>query len=201
MSAEAMSDDFTGVIRGVCCPDLRFIADLIPVASQCHTRRSGQWFARIGGRVRPGIERPVTPSSADSPAASGQTRFERLAHRISEATGHPTAFVIALLVIVIWALTGPIFRFDATWQLVINTGTTIVTFLMVFLIQCIQNRDTAALQLKLDELLWAITDADNNMIEVERDGEHSIEQARQRLRALAEQPDHANERATSEPSG
>ena len=83
----------------------------------------------------------------------------------------------------------------------INTGTTIVTFLMVFLIQCIQNRDTAALQLKLDELLWAIADADNEMIEVEQQGERSIEQARHKLRALAERPDHAEERATSEPSG
>ena len=71
-----------------------------------------------------------------APNDPDQTRFERFAHRVSEATGHPTAFALAMLVIVVWAATGPIFHFDSTWQLVINTGTTIVTFLMVFLIQC-----------------------------------------------------------------
>jgi len=114
-----------------------------------------------------------------------QTRFERFAHRISEAAGHPTAFALAILVIVVWAATGPIFHFDSTWQLVINTGTTIVTFLMVFLIQCMQNRDTAALQLKLDELLRAIAAADNDMIEVEQRGERTIEHFREHLRQLA----------------
>ena len=124
------------------------------------------------------------------PAAGGhdeQTRFERFAHRISEATGHPSAFALAMLVIVAWALTGPILHFNATWQLVINTGTTIVTFLMVFLIQCMQNRDTAALQLKLDELLWAIAAADNDVIEVEQRGERGIEHLREKLRTVAEQ--------------
>ena len=116
-----------------------------------------------------------------------QTRFERFAHRASEATGHPSAFALAMLVIVAWALTGPIFNFNATWQLVINTGTTIVTFLMVFLIQCMQNRDTAALQLKLDELLWAIAAADNEVIEVEQRGERGIEHLREKLRTVAEQ--------------
>jgi len=115
-----------------------------------------------------------------------QTAFERLAHRISEAAGHPTAFALAILVVVVWALTGPLFHFSATWQLVINTGTTIVTFLMVFLIQCMQNRDTAALQLKLDELLLAIAAADNDMIEVERLGERGIEHLREKLRTLAD---------------
>jgi low affinity Fe/Cu permease len=108
-----------------------------------------------------------------------------MAHRVSEATGHPTAFALAMLVIVVWACTGPLFHFNSTWQLVINTGTTIVTFLMVFLIQCMQNRDTAALQLKLDELLWAIAAADNDMIDVEHKGERTIEHLRENLRELA----------------
>ena len=127
--------------------------------------------------------------SAQAPHANDdQTRFERFAHRASEATGHPTAFALAMLVIVVWAVTGPLFHFNATWQLVINTGTTIVTFLMVFLIQCMQNRDTAALQLKLDELLRAIAAADNEMIEVEQHGERTIEHLRENLRRLASQP-------------
>ena len=116
-----------------------------------------------------------------------QTRFERFAHRIAEAAGHPSAFALALLVVVVWAVTGPLFHFSSTWQLVINTGTTIVTFLMVFLIQCMQNRDTAALQLKLDELLWAIAAADNEVIEVEQRGERGIEHLREKLRTVAEQ--------------
>jgi len=122
-----------------------------------------------------------------APDDPDQTRFERFAHRISEAAGHPTAFALAMLVIVVWAVTGPLFHFDSNWQLVINTGTTIVTFLMVFLIQCMQNRDTAALQLKLDELLWAISAADNEMIEVEHKGERTIEHLREHLRQLAAQ--------------
>ena len=125
-------------------------------------------------------------------ARDEQTRFERFAHRTSEAAGHPTAFALALLVIVAWAVTGPLFHFSSTWQLVINTGTTIVTFLMVFLIQCIQNRDTAALQLKLDELLWAIAAADNGMIDVEERGERTIEQLRKKLREFAEHDNGAN---------
>ena len=129
--------------------------------------------------------RARSSSGAAPDEPDDQTRFERMAHRVSEATGHPTAFALAMLVIVVWACTGPLFHFNSTWQLVINTGTTIVTFLMVFLIQCMQNRDTAALQLKLDELLWAIAAADNDMIEVEQKGERTIEHLRENLRELA----------------
>ncbi len=131
-------------------------------------------------------ERHRRIGSKGGATASSQSRFERFAHRISEATGHPTAFALAIGVIVVWAVSGPFFGFNETWQLVINTGTTIVTFLMVFLIQCMQNRDTAALQLKLDELLLAVSTADNSMIEVEREGERSIEAARSRIRKQVE---------------
>jgi low affinity Fe/Cu permease len=81
--------------------------------------------------------------------------FERFAGRIAIATGQPSAFVLAVAVIIIWAVTGPLFHWSDTWQLVINTGTTIVTFLMVFLIQNAQNRDASAIQAKLDELIRA----------------------------------------------
>jgi low affinity Fe/Cu permease len=85
--------------------------------------------------------------------------FARVAGRVAEWTGSSWAFCLAALVIVVWAVTGPVFHFSDTWQLVINTGTTIVTFLMVFLIQNTQNRDTRALHLKLDELLRALPEA------------------------------------------
>ncbi|HET6584655.1 MAG TPA: low affinity iron permease family protein [Nannocystaceae bacterium] len=93
--------------------------------------------------------------------------FRKLAHRSSEALGSPWAFATAVLVVVLWAATGPVFAFSETWQLVINTGTTIVTFLMVFLIQNTQNRDLRALHLKLDELLRGVEGARNSLIDLE----------------------------------
>lgn len=93
--------------------------------------------------------------------------FEKFAAKVTKATGSPWAFILAFLVIVIWAVTGPIFGFSDTWQLVINTGTTIITFLMVFVIQQSQNKDTTALQLKLNELIAATSTASNRLIDVE----------------------------------
>jgi low affinity Fe/Cu permease len=104
--------------------------------------------------------------------------FETLASRTAQAMGKPLAFLIALLTVVVWAITGPIFQYSDTWQLVINTGTTIVTFLMVFLIQNTQNRDTVALQLKLDELILATRDARNDLACIEEGTERDIEIAR-----------------------
>jgi low affinity Fe/Cu permease len=93
--------------------------------------------------------------------------FRRLACRSAEALGSSWAFVVALAVVVSWAVSGPFFRFSDTWQLVINTGTTIVTFLMVFLIQNAQNRDAKALHLKLDELIHGVKGARNELINLE----------------------------------
>ncbi len=87
---------------------------------------------------------------------------------VTRATGTPAAFVIALLVVLVWAITGPLFKFSDTWQLVINTGTTIITFLMVFIIQQSQNKDTMALQLKLNELIASDAMASNRLISVEQ---------------------------------
>ncbi len=110
------------------------------------------------------------------------TRFAKLTARIS---GHPSAFVAAVGVIVLWAVTGPIFRYSDTWQLVINTGTTIVTFLMVFLIQNTQNRDTGAIQTKLDELIRAIDGAHNALLDLEELDEAEIEHIRKDYHNLA----------------
>ena len=96
-------------------------------------------------------------------------------------TGKPVTFVLAVVLVVIWAATGPIFKFSDTWQLVINTGTSIATFLMVFLIQNTQNRDTIALQVKLDELIRALAEARNEIIEVDDLDEKQLEEKRQEL--------------------
>lgn len=94
-------------------------------------------------------------------------RWEDAAQLITEWSGRPWAFGVALLLIVLWAGTGPLFGFSDTWQLVINTGTTIITFLMVFVIQQTQNKDTQALELKLNEIVAAISGASNRLIDVE----------------------------------
>ncbi|TCZ69595.1 low affinity iron permease family protein [Flaviaesturariibacter aridisoli] len=96
-----------------------------------------------------------------------KAKFERFAEAVTRAVGTPVAFFVALLVVVVWGITGPIFRWSDTWQLVINTGTTIVTFLMVFLIQQSQNKDSLALQLKLNELIACEERASNRLIDVE----------------------------------
>lgn len=101
--------------------------------------------------------------------------FRKVAHFAAGAMGSPWAFVSALLVVLGWAVLGPVFGFSDTWQLVINTSTTIVTFLMVFLIQNTQNRDSLALHLKLDELLRALSDARTQLVDLEDLSDHELE--------------------------
>jgi low affinity Fe/Cu permease len=96
-----------------------------------------------------------------------QNLFERFAAKVTKATGSPAAFIMAFLVIIAWGLTGPLFNYSDTWQLVINTGTTIITFLMVFVIQQSQNKDTTAIQLKLNELIATSSRASNRLIDIE----------------------------------
>ncbi|HEY4585352.1 MAG TPA: low affinity iron permease family protein [Brevundimonas sp.] len=93
--------------------------------------------------------------------------FNHLANATAKMAGRPWTFIICVAVVLVWALTGPVFRFNETWQLVINTGTTIVTFLMVFLIQNTQNRDAAAMHAKMDELIYAVKKADSRFIGIE----------------------------------
>jgi low affinity Fe/Cu permease len=120
----------------------------------------------------------------------GQSWFLRFSKSTSHATGTPHAFILAVAVVIVWAVTGPLFGFSDTWQLVINTGTTIVTFLMVFLIQNTQNRDAEAVQLKLDELIRALGGADNALMDVEELKDDELAQIRERYARLAEQAGH-----------
>jgi low affinity Fe/Cu permease len=113
------------------------------------------------------------------------TLFNRFAKWTSHATGHPATFFAAVLVLLVWAITGPIFGFDNTWQLAINTGTTIITFLMVFLIQNTQNRDSAAMQLKLDELIRAIDGAHNGLLDLEELSVEDLDRIRAGFETLA----------------
>jgi low affinity Fe/Cu permease len=112
--------------------------------------------------------------------------FTRAAKWASHTAGRPTTFIVAVVIILLWALTGPIFHFSDTWQLVINTGTTIITFLMVFLIQNTQNRDTEALQIKLDELIRSIEGAHNALLDLEELDDEELEEIRSDYLKLAE---------------
>jgi low affinity Fe/Cu permease len=115
------------------------------------------------------------------------TSFTRFAKWTARTSGHPSTFALAAGVIVVWAVTGPFFHFSDTWQLVINTGTTVVTFLMVFLIQNTQNRDGAAMQIKLDELIRAVHGARNTVLNLEEMTEEELEQLKAHYLSLAEQ--------------
>jgi low affinity Fe/Cu permease len=110
--------------------------------------------------------------------------FAGFSHRIASWAGQPAAFIIALMVVLIWGVTGPLFQYSDTWQLVINTGTTIVTFLMVFLIQNAQNRDGSAIQAKLDELIRANRSARNTFIGIEHLTEAQLEAVCRELEKL-----------------
>lgn len=112
--------------------------------------------------------------------------FDRLAKWASRASGRPAAFTLAALVIAAWIVTGPLFGYSDTWQLVINTATTVVTFLMVFLIQNTQNRDAVAVQLKLDELIRSHREAHNWLLDLEKLSEADLERMRKTFAKLAE---------------
>ena|SRR6476469_1504362 len=112
--------------------------------------------------------------------------FRIFAQRVAEAVGSPAAFTGGVITIVIWALTGPFFHYSDTWQLVINTGTTIVTFLMVFLIQSTQNRDSKAVHLKLDELIRAVSSARNKLMDLEHCTDEELANIEKEFKRLRE---------------
>ncbi len=124
--------------------------------------------------------------------------FTRFAKRTARATGRPVTFAVAVAVILVWGVTGPLFGFSDTWQLVINTGTTIVTFLMVFLIQNTQNRDTEALQVKLDELIRVMEGAHNALLDLEELDEEELDRIRSNYEALAKKARAGLEEGTAD---
>ena len=115
-----------------------------------------------------------------------RSRFSRFASATARLAGRPSTFALAVIVILVWAVTGPIFGFSNTWQLVINTGTTIITFLIVFLIQNTQNRDSQAIQVKLDELIRAIEGAHNGLLDLEELEDEDLMKIRAQYEGLAE---------------
>jgi low affinity Fe/Cu permease len=132
----------------------------------------------------------ATPIGTSTVVVTSSDRFGKFAARSSHYLGSRWAFVVAIGVIVVWALSGPFFHYSDTWQLVINTGTTIVTFLMVFLIQNTQNRDARAIHLKLNELIHAVDKAKNKMIDVEKLSDLELDdlaKTYEKIRASAEQ--------------
>jgi len=112
--------------------------------------------------------------------------FDKMATRVTKASGRPAAFIVACLIVVVWLVTGPVFKYSDTWQLVINTGTTIITFLMVFIIQQTQNKDTTALQIKLNELIASSQFASNRLVNVEDLTEEDLETLKKFYASLAE---------------
>jgi low affinity Fe/Cu permease len=125
--------------------------------------------------------------------------FATVAKATSRATGRPSTFLLALAVIIVWAVSGPLFQFSDTWQLVINTGTTIVTFLMVFLIQNTQNRDSEAMQVKLDEIIRAVEGAHNGLLDLEELEEAELDRIRERYQELARRARDGSRLATGCP--
>lgn len=112
--------------------------------------------------------------------------FRLFANRSSDAVGSPAAFLAGVVLVLVWGITGPYFQFSNTWQLVINTGTTIVTFLMVFLIQATQNRDSKAIHLKLDELIRAVKQARTHLVDLEHMTDEELDQLQTEFRRLRE---------------
>ncbi len=127
-------------------------------------------------------------------------RFDKMAQWTAAHAGRASTFCLALTVIVVWGISGPIFDWSDTWQLIINTGTTIVTFLMVFLIQNTQNRDTSALQLKLDELIRATEGARNRLLQLEDLTEEEMTHIKKTFVQLAQTSPHLNEEAGDQPA-
>lgn len=122
-----------------------------------------------------GNRQPPVPAPEDAPHSRLMSLFDRFAHQVTRRTGSPLAFGLAVIAIVVWAATGPLFGFSETWQLVVNTGTTIVTFLMVFLIQQNQNKDSRAVHVKLDALILAMRGASDKLIDIENLDEEDLQ--------------------------
>jgi low affinity Fe/Cu permease len=160
--------------------------------------RDGGHGCRLGRDVAQPADRLTGTISLQGRYGRMRKFFNLCATKISTAAGQPLTFIAALTVILIWAVTGPVFHYSDTWQLIINTGTTIITFLMVFLIQNSQNRDGAAMQAKLDELLRAVDKARESFIGIEHLTDNQIELLRAALERHAQQLKEKGKQQTAE---
>ncbi len=143
-------------------------------------KRDNRKDVAVSGTGTDGDEKPQHKGS------SGKSDlFGKIAKQVASKSGSPATFVLAVCIILVWLITGPIFQFNDTWQLVINTGTTIITFLMVFLIQNTQNRDSAAVQLKLDEIVRALDAAGNEVMDLEEKSQEELDELRNQYEELA----------------
>ena len=138
-------------------------------------------------------QKAKSKKNASSAASGGRfsRMFGEVANKTSQAAGRASAFMIAASVVLVWAITGPLFQYSDTWQLVINTGTTIVTFLMVFLIQNSQNRDSAAVQIKLDELIHALSEARDELVDIEDGTDEDMRRLRKEFEDIGQHKHHA----------
>jgi len=126
--------------------------------------------------------------------------FSRFASRTAQIVGHPYMFLFAVAVIILWGITGPYFHYSDTWQLIINTGTTIITFLVVFLIQNTQNRDAKALHLKLDELIRSHSPANNDLIDVEKLSDEELQELEKRYEQIRKQCEERRKHTDQKPA-
>ncbi|MDP9271424.1 MAG: low affinity iron permease family protein [Chloroflexota bacterium] len=160
---------------------------------------SGRRSSRAPERPRRSLSQRAGNHGGSEP--SWDDRFREISDQLTDALGTPWALLTSVLLIVVWALTGPLFRFSDTWQLVINTATTIITFWMVFVIQTSQNRQSKAVQFKLDELIRSIPGARNRMIEAERATAEELRQEEEAFRRTAEQGESADAPPGDHPAG
>ena len=155
--------------------------------SQIVSQSSGAKAAKSKAVIRAAEMRVLSEASHEK---SNQSWFTWFAHAVAHWAGKPAAFLIALAIIIIWAASGPLFGFSDTWQLVINTSTTIITFLMVFLIQNTQNRDAKAVHLKLDEIIRAIKGARNELVDLEELSDEELKKLEDQFQRLRKQAEH-----------
>jgi low affinity Fe/Cu permease len=148
------------------------------------------------GRTPTGSTQAATPANGSSPK-SLREMFRRFSGGVAAVVGSPFAFLVSALAIVVWATLGPHYAYSDTWQLIINTGTTIITFLMVFLIQNTQNRDARAIHLKLDELIRGMKGARNKLVDLENCSEEELNELEQEFKRIREH--HRNKHERSDP--
>jgi len=148
-------------------------------------KRGGVSDSATRGQLKSKQQSPLS-EAREQVAGSNTVKlwFSRFASKTAQLVGHPYMFLLAVVVLLLWAVTGPLFHFSDTWQLIINTGTTIITFLVVFLIQNTQNRDAKALHLKLDELIRSHMPARNDMIDIEKLSDEELDELERRYAAI-----------------